>query len=493
MMKRSSVIGGAAIITAFSLVCKLLGTVLRLYTASRMGGEGTGLFSLIMSIYTFFTAVSVSWITPAVSRLAAKYDASGGGYGAFAAVLLPSAVISALVSCIMYCLSPCLAVYAACDARAVYALRTLALSIPCMALTSCMKGLFISRGEVTVNGTGSLTEQTVKMAITVLMLGVFMRYETDAATLCLGMTVGITGGECFSLIYLGCFSLRAKKRGSADKSAVRREFASIGLPTAVSAAATSLLHTGESVLIPMLLTGYSGDRSYALSQFGVIRGMAMPLLFFPFALLSGLTAMTVPELSRLSASGDTGGVRKQAKLGMTLAYVFGTVSGCFFFFASDTAASVLYPSSDVAYPLMIIAPVTAFMYAETVADAMLKALCQEKMTLVFCLINSAFRVLSAVLLIPRFGMNGYLVILVLSNILQHILAVTRLHKTAGYRIVYTKAVLMPLVGSVAGGMISRAAASGITGVRIKLTVTCLVFAVIALPSCLPAMADLKRK
>ena len=43
-MKRMSPIKGAAVMTVFSLMCKLIGTLQRLYTASRIGSEGMGLF-----------------------------------------------------------------------------------------------------------------------------------------------------------------------------------------------------------------------------------------------------------------------------------------------------------------------------------------------------------------------------------------------------------------------------------------------------------------
>jgi stage V sporulation protein B len=45
---------GAAIMTAFSLLGKLLGVLLRLFLSSRIGSEGLGLYQLIMSVYGLF-------------------------------------------------------------------------------------------------------------------------------------------------------------------------------------------------------------------------------------------------------------------------------------------------------------------------------------------------------------------------------------------------------------------------------------------------------
>lgn len=496
-MKKTSVLRGAAIITVFSLACKLLGTLLRLYTASRIGSEGMGLYSLIMSVYTLFTAAATAGLVPVVSRLSAKYDSlyDGGGYRMFAVSLLPSLAVGLLSAVFMYAFARPLAQMSTGDIRTAAALRTLAFSLPCMSVTSCIKGLFLSKGEVLKNSTGSLTEQTVKMTVAMLILGRFMKYETDTALLCNGITASITCGEIFSLVYLGSFALAAKrKKCRAEYMPMAKELISVGAPIAASTVATSLLHTGESILIPLMLMKYSGDRSASLAQFGVIRGMTMPLIFFPFAFLNGLSTVLVPELSRLSSADDRRALKERISKSMTLAYLFGIAASAFFYFTAEKAAKVFYPSADAAPSIKIMALVTAFMYAETVCDSMLKALGQEKHTLLYCLINSALRISAVLLLIPHTGINGYLALLVVSNILQYILAISRLHKVTGYRILYTKSIILPTFGALCGGLISS---SGIfsgrhLGDTTELILRAAIFAVIFVPACIPALKEVKK-
>ncbi len=495
-MKKTSVLYGAAVMTLFSLICKLLGTLLRLYTASRIGSEGMGLYSLIMSVYTLFTSAATAGLVPVVSRLSAKYDSlyDGGGYKAFAASVLPALAIGLTAALFMYIFADSLALTATADINTATALRTLSFSLPCMSVTSCIKGLFISKGQILKNSTGSLAEQTVKMTVTMLILGSYMRYETDIARLCTGITAGITCGEIFSLIYLGLFALMSKrKKCRAEYMPMVKELIYVGAPIAASTVATSLLHTGESILIPIMLMKYSGDRSAALAQFGVIRGMAMPLIFFPFAFLGGLSTVLVPELSRLSSVDDKRALKNRVSKSMTLAYLFGISASAFFYFLSEPSAKVFYPSADVARSIKTIALVTAPMYAETVCDSMLKALGQEKHTLLYCLINSVLRISTVLLLISHTGIDGYLALLIVSNILQYILAITRLHKVTGYRILYTKAIAFPCVGGLCGGALSALFAARINiGDTAKLILCAAIFAAIAVPACIPALKEVKK-
>ncbi len=496
-MKRMSPIKGAAVMTVFSLICKLIGTLQRLYTASRIGSEGMGLYSLIMSVYTLFTAISNSWITPAVSRLAAKHYAKDekSGYMMFLSCVLPSLVIGLISMLAMYLLAEPLAANAINDINTCAALRALSLSLPCMSLTSCIKGLFLAKGEILKNSTGSLTEQIIKTLMTMLILGRYMLFESSPARLCLGITIGVTSGEMFSLLYLGTLLLLSKserKRISPSMPMIS-ELLSVGAPMLASTSATSLLHTAESVLIPMMLLKYSGDRSQALCQFGEIRGMAMPLIFFPFAFLGGLSVVLVPEISRLSASDDKNALAKQISKSLTIAYLFGIMTTGIFFFLSESATNVFYPHSNAAFSVKIIALIAMPMYVETVADSMLKALGQEKRQLLYCLINSAFRITALLAVVPRLGIYGYLGILIVSNILQYILAINRLHKVVRYRIVYTKAIALPFVGSAVGGI----AASSLQSLLLpseaaKLIASCFVFAIFFLPFCIPILKEVKK-
>ena len=50
-------------------------------------------------------------------------------------------------------------------------------------------------------------------------------------------------------------------------------------------ALSSALHTAENMLVPACLAVYlaaSGGRTAALEQYGTLKGMALPLLNFPF-------------------------------------------------------------------------------------------------------------------------------------------------------------------------------------------------------------------
>ena len=58
--------------TAFSLVCKLLGVFLRLYISARIGSEGMGLYQLVMSVHALAITGATSGVRFAVTRIVSE-------------------------------------------------------------------------------------------------------------------------------------------------------------------------------------------------------------------------------------------------------------------------------------------------------------------------------------------------------------------------------------------------------------------------------------
>lgn len=60
---------------------------------------------------------------------------------------------------------------------------------------------------------------------------------------------------------------------------------------------TSVLRTVENVMVPGCLALYTLSRETALSQYGALKGMAMPVIFFPFSFLATLSTLLLPEIT----------------------------------------------------------------------------------------------------------------------------------------------------------------------------------------------------
>ena len=94
----------------------------------------------------------------------------------------------------------------------------------------------------------------------------------------------------------------------------------------------SALHTAENMLVPACLTVYLGRRAAAVAQYGVLKGMALPLVHFPFGLLGSLGVLLMPEIARAHLQADSRRLEallgRMLKLTMYVSALAGRCSGC---------------------------------------------------------------------------------------------------------------------------------------------------------------------
>ena len=95
-------------------------------------------------------------------------------------------------------------------------------------------------------------------------------------------------------------------------------------------------------------------------------------------------------------------------------------------FSLSLGASI-YPTSDTAgkYILMI-APLIPIMYIDTAVDSMLKGLGEHVYTMWVNIADAAISVILVSVLLPRMGINGYILTVYFTEILNATLSITRL-------------------------------------------------------------------
>ena len=283
-----------------------------------------------------------------------------------------------------------------------------------------------------------LVEQLVRMGVVWLAL---RRVEGwGAGYACAAVLAGNTVSEAVSCLLMVLFArrdagLRSRGTGREAKQPpfTRRELAGIVLPVEGSRILASVLQAAEASLIPLCLALYLGDRAAAVSQYGALKGMALPLLFFPFSILSALSSLLMPEITRAHARRDRAGAARLIDATLRAAGLFSMLAGCCFVLFGRQAALLLYGDAQVGGYIRALGLVAPFMYLESMVDGMLKGLGQQLATFRYSLLDSALRILCIAALLPRFGIGAFLGIMAASNLLTFGLNTARLLRCAGLR------------------------------------------------------------
>lgn len=467
-MRHKGFIKNAAVLTATSLILRTVGIFFRIFLSNKIGADGMGLYQLIVSVYVLGATFATSGISTAVTRLIADETVCGTARSVrhiLRRSVLLSAAIGSLSAAILYGGSDLISAYAIHDMRAAPALRVLCFSLPSMGISSCLRGYLIARRKAADTSYAQLLEQAVRIGAIVLLIDRFS--SGGLAGACLAIMIGDTLAEWSSLLYLfvryrldvRCLQTEIRNNCRTATSSVVRRLLAIAAPITAGRYLSSALRTVENLLVPTRLAQYTHSNETGLSQFGALKGMALPLVFFPASFLSALSTLLIPEISSATALHQTEKVNRAIARTLRITLLSSMLIGAVFWAFADKIGLLLYNSRDVGRYLLVLAPLTPVMYLESMVDGILKGLNQQVSSLKYSVADSASRILLIVLTVSRFGMNGFLGIMVFSNLLTSFLNTRRLLKVTGLSLRVGEWIIRPLLAAATAIVVTRAVAT----------------------------------
>ena len=421
------------------------------FVTRAIGAEGIGLFSLIGSIYAFAVTFASAGISLTVTKLVSA--AIGEGREDKIKSVVRSSVMYALIfsvaaSVILFAFARLIALNILSDGRTVISFRILSLSLVPLSLSSVFSGYFIGVRRVGRNAITQVLCQVVRIVATVLFVTVFSNgsVERGTAALCLGITV--TELSVF-LIALLEYIIDVRRYSSVKEKQPKqiKNVASMALPLAFSAYIRSLLLTLEHTIIPKRLTDKGHSRERAVSLYGTLHGMALPVLLYPMVTLSSFAGLLVPEFSESLARGEYSRMKRVAErsLNTTLAYAILSMTVLFYF--SEEIGYLLYNSSDAGYYISFMCFVVPIMYLDHVTDAILKGIGEQVYSMWVNISDSLLSVALVWVLIGKRGILGYALVIVIMEGYNFLLSFIRLHKRISFRLSFLKSIILPLLSS----------------------------------------------
>ncbi len=453
-MKKTIFIKNALILTASSLILRFVGIIFKVWLAALIGSEGIGLYQLIFSVYVLAATFATSGISTAVTRLCAEELALGTKKSTLKILkrAIDLTLLIALISvAIVYFGADFIATKFLGDIRAVPALKILPFSLPFMGISSCLRGYFIARRKVTPNAVSQLFEQAVRIILIVALVKAF--YKKGLAACCAAVLFGDCTAEFVSFLLLFTIwgfdrkKLNNLKGRSRPPFGIVKQLLHISVPITSGRYLNTLLRTGENILVPKNLAKYPFSGNSALSQFGMIKGMALPILFFPSTLLNSISTLLIPEMSEAAATGKhslvSSATRNILKLTAVISFVFGAI----FFVSGREIGLLIYKSEEVGELLRSLSPIVPLMYLDSISDGILKGLDQQVFSFRTAISDSVLRILLIIILLPIFGLRGFIWIMYFSNFLTCFLNVGRLLRVTKARLYLLNEIILPVVSA----------------------------------------------
>lgn len=436
MSVKHKMIRGTLILTSAGLLSRFMGFFFRIFLSHAFGEESVGLYQLVFPVYSLCFSLGTAGIQTALSRTVARKVSMGRPEDA------RNVLYAGLAVTVSFSLAEVIFIQQNAgmiaqrflgDIRCTELLLIISYALPCASVHSCICGYSYGLQQTKTPAVSQLVEQTARIS-SVLIFFFLLRESGRTPSVSLAVA-GIVIGEFASALYSArMFSGTGGNRGyfSADLFGKSfRELIPLSLPLTANRAVVTLLQSIEAVSIPACLRAYGHGTGDTLIIYGVLTGMALPCILFPSAVTNSVGVMLMPAVAEKQASGNRTGMMHLIRRAAGGCFLLGMACCLFFLIFGTFIGNILFHSDTAGKFIVTLAWICPFLYTNSALISTINGLGKTLFTFLINTSGLAIRIASVFLVIPHFGIQGYLWGLLLSQFIVSGMAVWILRIISG--------------------------------------------------------------
>lgn len=410
-LKSHPLLTGTLLLTISGLISRIIGFFYRIFLSQTIGAEGVGIYQLIFPLYALTFSLTVSGIQTAISRFTAQAVAASDPDSELCndrcyltAGLILSLFLSFLCTIFLYYFAKPLAVSFLDEPRCEPLLKILSLTVPFGAIHACINGYYYGLKKTFVPATSQLFEQIVRVGC------VFVIYEIcteQHRPITVGMAVwGLVAGEVGSVLYSVSFLGRRKSCGSLFHGL--KQIFLMSTPLCANRVLVNLLQSVEATMIPGQLRHYGYSVSEALSVYGILTGMSLPMVLFPSVITNSVSVMLLPVIAEAQEKKEQRYIRNAIRRTCFYCLVLGFSCTFLFLLLGKWMGRVLFANELAGTFIVILGWMCPFLYLSTTLSSILNGLGKTTTTFTLNIIGLSIRIAFVLWGIPMFGIKAYL-------------------------------------------------------------------------------------
>lgn len=439
-----SIIYGTLVLTGVSFLCRGIGFFYRMSISQTFGEEGMGIYQLTAPVMSMAFSLSCAGFQTALSRyVAAKADNERVSLRFLLTGIVITTAISSLLSAFIYLFSDFLAVSVLLESRTAPLLRLLALAFPFSAVHCCVNGYFYGKRKAEIPALLQFVEQLARVGSVLLLCHIYEshNYEIPLALTAAGSAIA----EFVSTIVSLCFifpkisACQTNNFGKKTLSGYQNSFLeaascllSMAVPLSVSRIIVNLLQNVENIYIPEMLRRFGYTTAESLSLFGVLTGMALTVIFLPSSLVNSISVQLLPRISEAQASSRNKEIAHVIRRCITFCCIMGLICSTGFFLFGRWAGEFLFHSKTAGDYIVNLSFICPFLYITSSLGSILHGLGKTYTTLFINVGTLLLRIGSVFFLIPKMGIPGYILGLLIGQCFSALCCIFSLRKYALY-------------------------------------------------------------
>ena len=311
------------LIALVNIVSQVVAFFYRVALVRFVGAEVMGLYQLVVPLYSVMMSLTATGLTVAVSRLTAEYSALGQESQTVKLVSRARRLFFIaffIMASLTALFSDAISYYILGDTRTRLGLLIMLACVLFTGIENIYKNYFYGKKSIAQPAFSEMVEQLARTSAVLFLVWAFpgQSPERTVALIVLGLVIcEIVSSSVLRIMYrvyccdkiLGrptsrrSSSTSSRSINASDKT-LNRAILDIAIPVSISAVALNLIGSANAIIIPQRLMASGMASGDALSQYGIVFGMVLPLIALPMACVGALTLVMSPRISESVARGE---------------------------------------------------------------------------------------------------------------------------------------------------------------------------------------------
>jgi len=301
----SKLFKAAMIVTIFSVITRAMGFIMKIILSRNLQASVLGEYQIAISIFSVLLTLIASGIPLIVSRKVSYFSGENKiqANKTTSAGLFLSLFLSIGFSVLLFLFRGSLSILFGSD-NITQMVLSLTPALVFSSIYSILRGSLWGQKRFFAISFSEFFEQLVRIICLIVLFMIPTINISGGVIATLSLSVAcIFSGLLVTIMYFKLGNKLTSPRGQLKDVAKRSS--SITMARTASSAVQMLI----AFIIPMRLQTFGFSETQAMAEFGIITGMALPLLTIPGTFISSIAVALVPEISSQTTDIDKGDVK----------------------------------------------------------------------------------------------------------------------------------------------------------------------------------------
>ena len=316
--RKQSFLQGVAVLTAATIIVKLLGFIYKVPLQNILQERGFGYFNTAYDVYNVLLMISTTGLPVAVSRMISQAQALENYaqirkiYSVSMKVFLTIGVIGTLVM-LVFC-KP-LSVMVTTNENSWAAIAALSPCVLLICIVSAHRGFFQGQSNMTPTSVSQVYEAMIRVAFGLGGAYLMLKKTGSLVYVAAGGIFGVTAGCIVAVVYLRIQfgkSNQILRQGGGEAKSTRqtmKELLVIAIPITLGSAGLQIINLFDTMIYMRRLTGALAWSSDAADTAKGIYNFCQTIFNLPCSLITPITISIIPTVTAALTKSNTAGAR----------------------------------------------------------------------------------------------------------------------------------------------------------------------------------------